>query len=66
MTPVKKYCDCRAWPAGALVTFAGGHFRATRDTAKGENPLSAPDAWQPFDPRGAMTPPPNSMTAVPR
>lgn len=66
MTPIRKWCACRAWPAGSLVLFGGQTYRAIRDATKAESPASAPDAWQVFDPRGASTPPPNSMTAAPR
>ena len=66
MTPIRKWCSCRAWPAGSLVLFNGETFRAVRDATKYESPTTTPEAWQRFDPRGAMTPPPNSMTAAPR
>lgn len=66
MTPIRKWCACRAWPAGSLVLFAGETFRAVRDAGKYESPTAAPEAWERFDPRGAMTPPSNSMTAAPR
>ena len=45
----------------------GRTYEAVRATAKGESPATAPDAWQAYDPqRSASTPPPSSMTAVPR
>ena len=67
MTVIKKFCACRAWAAGSLVTYYGRTYRAARDAEKGERPADDGGAWQEVDlTRGAMTPPPNTMTAAPR